>query len=283
MKSIDAFFQQTAKLSTSIQRAIFTALLGTGLSIGVAEETQAGFIINLQPILVCDTDGSNCADTQATGFSPFFEDASDLIWGQGMLDFNYLSLVQLNDSDSNAVDLDSASDVASALNAASAINDSTSTMVLNVMFVDDLFLSSTPLTLVLGFSCDSACLAGQNTVIINDVIFGNEGPAAILDQIAHQVGHILGLGHDNLGAGASAPDGVGASNLMTADGTRTPAPTLSDIAPNGANLDQLAPAQITVALDNFFVKAVQVPEPSTLTLFVVALGGLGFMARRRLT
>lgn len=41
------------------------------------------------------------------------------------------------------------------------------------------------------------------------------------------------------------------------------------------------PGGAFAAIDNVKIEASSVPEPSTLALFVIALSGLGFLARRR--
>ena len=218
-------------------------------------------IINLQPIIFCDDDGTGCADTLPTGFTQYFETASDTIWAQGNLDFNFLGSVQIDDTDLNTgVDAESAADVGAILAAGAVVNSDA--MILNIMFVENTFIGSIPGSTLFGFACDQCLGSTDIGVVINDVIFGNEALGTRLDTISHEIGHILGLGHNDFGAG-------GAVNLMTSGSVRTPAATIGDIAPNGANLDQLTAAQLTQALSD--VRYVKVPEPGSLALFVTGL------------
>jgi hypothetical protein len=59
-----------------------------------------------------------------------------------------------------------------------------------------------------------------------------EAPEGRIDVFAHELGHVFGLGHNDLGAG-------GALNLMTTGGSRTLPTTIGDLFPDGAQLDQL--------------------------------------------
>jgi hypothetical protein len=100
---------------------------------------------------------------------------------------------------------------------------------LNLYFVDSLI---TPGQVVRGV----AYVNGNGFIIADNSVF---------DTGAHELGHNLGLDHTTFGAG-------GPSNLMTTGGVRTIPTSIGDIAPNGANLDQLNAAQIARATQPLF-------------------------------
>jgi hypothetical protein len=111
-----------------------------------------------------------------------------------------------------------------------------------------------------------------NGLAVADNVFSFNGGIGRLDTIAHELGHNLGLGHTDFGAG-------GALNLMTSGGTRTIPSSINDVFPDGADTDQLTAAQITEALNSNFL--VSVPEPGSLYLLSLGLLASYFRSRRR--
>jgi hypothetical protein len=74
-------------------------------------------------------------------------------------------------------------------------------------------------------------------------------PTGRRDTFAHEVGHNLGLGHADFGAGAS-------NNLLTAGSTRQIPDGVANIIPDGLNLSQLTASQKTKLLSSPFLAPV---------------------------
>ncbi|MBC8167398.1 MAG: PEP-CTERM sorting domain-containing protein, partial [Bryobacteraceae bacterium] len=107
-----------------------------------------------------------------------------------------------------------------------------------------------------------------NKVVIDQVVF----TVGRLDTIAHEVGHLLGLRHDD--------PGVETDFLMRSGDDRMTPTTIDDITPDGAALDKLTAAQIATALADPKVLTA-VPEPATFATMLCGLGVLGLVLRRR--
>lgn len=242
----------------------------------VAVDTDATGIdrhVTIQPIRVCDDLGTLFLDDSSTycATTNFFEEETDYIWSQAGIDINFLSKVNLYRSNFLTID-DDAEFTSLVLGAGNQQN--LDSQVLNMWFVDTLFPETR--TFGLGF------LGGNGIAIASDTFTFNGGIGR-LDTIAHEIGHNLGLAHNDFGAGGSL-------NLMTGGNAGRLVPSsINDIFPNRANTDQLTAAQISEVRSSSFARCVStsetcfpldttrgasVPEPST----TAALIGLGIFS-----
>lgn len=206
--------------------------------------------VDLQPIQVCNDGGSDCANFAME----LFEDIGDKIWAQADIDLNFLDWLTVDDS--------------SILNSANhgAYTANADPNVVNFWFIEDLADCGGVGTTGTLFGC-----GGGNRISVTDLVFTFNGGIGRLDTISHEIGHILGLGHNNFGAG-------GGNNVMTSGGSRTVPSSIADINPDGLGLSQLTQAQIDEARSSSILYAV-IPEPGSLSLLL--LGLLGTMLVRR--
>lgn len=215
----------------------------------LATPAQAAFQIDILPVKICDDAGANCANDSGE----LFLEATNKIWAQAGISFNYLPFTTTNSSAFQS--LDSQDEVAALF--AAAPGAATNPLTITMWFVGQHFDAYGEVNDV-----------GGNMIVIDQVVFSE----VRLDTIAHEVGHLLGLTHDD--------PGVGVNFLMRSGGDRLTPSVLGDITPDGAGLDLLTAGQISTALADPKVMAA-VPEPET---YAMLLGGLGLMAlvlRRR--
>ena len=210
-------------------------------------------MVNIQPIQVCDDAGANCANT---GLELFLAETNK-IWDQAEITMNFLGWMTVNSS--------------RAVERGRLRRPRVERRLVDRQHV----VRQRPDGLRRPDLRPVRLRQRAGRVAITDSVFAFNGGIGRLDTIAHELGHVLGLGHGDFGAG-------GAENLMTAGSARSIPDSIGDIAPDGDNLDQLTAAQIAQATSSDFAQpATSVPEPGTLGLVVFGLLGAVTSGRRR--
>lgn len=204
----------------------------------------------IQPIQVCNNDGTNCSNSALQLFEP----VGDKIWDQAGIDLNFLPFQTQNSTALNTLNFDT------------EFGGAAAGTTIRMLFVDSITDCDGPGTGIFGCGFIDA-----NGVAIADNVFSFNSGIGRLDTIAHELGHNLSLGHTTFGAG-------GTLNLMTSGASRTIPSSINDVFPDGAMTDQLTQAQIDEARASAFAQAVA--EPSTLVLLGAGLVGVWGAARR---
>jgi len=200
--------------------------------------------VSIRPIQVCDDAGLNCANPTFNLFAA----ETEKIWAQAEIMIDWLSWQTVNSSARLNED------------AFSHLGNQAPAGVVDLWFVNNLTDCGGTVTGTL-FGCGTS----SGWFALTKAVF-DYSTVGRLDTLAHELGHVLRLGHGDFGAGS-------ADNLMTAGSSRSIPQLLSDINPDGAKLDKLTVAQVDRARTSGYLSAfTPIPEPGSMLL--VAMAGL---------
>lgn len=197
------------------------------------------------PVQVCDDDGNNCANSG----QELYLNETNKIWEQAGISIVFLDWTSINNTayqnftsipDENAFFNDTANN-----------GISTVATVITMWFVKS----------ITNDDWGTVDTISGRKVMIADNVFA----ATRLDTLAHELGHNLGLKHDD--------PGMDNTYLMRSGGSRTIPGAIGDITPDGAKLDKLTAAQKLTAQSSAYA----VPLPAAVYLFGSAL----LLLRRR--
>ncbi len=234
------------------------ALVGVGLISTSASAMAIDRRVTVQPIQVCNSvsdGGGGCANQN----QQLFAAETNKIWEQAGIEINFLSFRQFNNTSYKTID--NYSELYDLFDSPGHQANSDS-LVLSMWFVDSI------LPAFGGVTYGIAYYPGNRLAIGNDV-FSYNNWVGRLDTIAHEIGHNLGLGHNDLGAG-------GSTNVMSSGSVRSVPGSINEIVPNGADLDELTAAQISTARSSKYARDItQPPTPQAVPTPPLFLGLMG--------
>lgn len=228
-----------------------TALAAAALFASASAQALPIMQVTIQPWQICDDAGASCATTGL--FDPF----TQKIWAQADIVVNFLAMQQVNST--ARLNEDAFSDLGN-------VGDAT---IIDLWFVNDLFDCGGPF----GAGSLYGCGTTGGWFAVTQQVFDFSAVGRV-DTLSHELGHVLGLGHSDFGAGAT-------DNVMTAGSSRSIAQIIGDVNPDGLGLEKLTVEQANEARTSRFATN-QVPEPGTLALAAFGLLGL-FLTRRKST
>jgi hypothetical protein len=205
-------------------------------------------VVTVQPIDVCDVYATNCASLSNL---PAYEQAANAIWNQAGIGFVFLPPVQFSDpaylnptiTIAPGFPSGTPTDLVHQLMYGPGHGQSSNPTTLNVWFVDTLTRTDNDGVYGTGF-------IGGNGITLPTLPNPATGGLPVLDTLAHELGHNLGLQHVDSSASADPLD------LLQSVGRTFPTDTCqingNTCTPSSQGTDQLSPGQIAKAQNPLF-------------------------------